>query len=83
MGVPEPQRMTYAAYLAAEELSSTKHEYLRGEVHAMPEGTPERAALLAAVVTELSVALRGRPCRVYSSELRVRIDAADLICMRA
>jgi Uma2 family endonuclease len=78
VGVPEPQHMTYAAYLAAEEVSDTKHEYLRGEVYAMAGGTPEHAALQAAVLTELVVALRGRPCRAYGSDLRVRIEATDL-----
>jgi Uma2 family endonuclease len=70
--------MTYAAYLAAEELSETKHEYLCGEVFAMAGGTPEHAALMAAITVELGTALRGRPCRVYSSELRIRIDVTDL-----
>lgn len=78
VGVPEPQHMTYAAYLAAEEVSDTKHEYLRGEVYAMAGGTPEHAGLMAAVLAELVVALRGRPCRAYTSELRVRIEATDL-----
>lgn len=75
---PQLDRMSYAAYLTAEEASDTKHEYLGGEVYAMAGGTPEHAALIAAVTGELVVALRGRPCRVYSSELRVRIDATDL-----
>ena len=70
--------MTYAAYLEAEEASPTKHEYLRGEVYAMAGGTPEHAALMMAVGAELTMALRGRPCRVYASELRIRIEATDL-----
>lgn len=70
--------MTYAAYLAAEEVSETKHEYLRGEVHAMAGGTPEHAGLQSAVLIELGVALRGRPCRAYGSDLRVRVEATDL-----
>jgi Uma2 family endonuclease len=70
--------MTYAAYLAAEEVSATKHEYLRGDVYAMAGGTPEHAALMAAATVELGLALRGRPCRLYTSELRVRIEATDL-----
>jgi Uma2 family endonuclease len=78
VGVPEAQHQTYAAYLAAEEVSDTKHEYLRGEVHAMAAGTPEHAGLMAAVLSELGVALRGHPCRVYGSLLRVRIDSTDL-----
>jgi Uma2 family endonuclease len=78
--VAEPQRdrMTYAAYLAAEQVSTTKHEYLRGKVYAMVGGTPEHAALIASAIVELGLALRGRPCRLYTSELRVRIEATDL-----
>lgn len=65
-------------YVRLEETSDTKHEFLRGEVFAMAGGTPEHARLAAAMIGELRVALRGRPCVVYSSDLRVRIDATDL-----
>jgi Uma2 family endonuclease len=70
--------MSYADYLAAEELSSVRHEFLRGTVYAMAGGTPEHAALAMAVGGELRNALAGRPCRVYGSDLRVRVDATDL-----
>jgi Uma2 family endonuclease len=71
-------RMTYAEYIAAEAASDVRHELLDGEVHAMAGGTPEHAALAAAFLGELRVALRGRPCRIYSSDLRVRIRATGL-----
>jgi Uma2 family endonuclease len=73
--------MTYAAYLAAEEISDVKHEYLRGEVFAMTGGTPTHARLAAAVIGELRNALAelaDHPCEVFTSDLRVRIDATDL-----
>lgn len=70
--------MSYAAYLEAEAASEHKHEYLRGEVFAMAGGTPEHTAIAAAVITELSVALRGRPCRVFGSDLRIRVEDTDL-----
>ena len=73
-----PQGMTYAEYLAAERRSDVKHEYLRGEAYAMAGGTPTHAGLAMAVGVALSNALAGRPCRVYGSDLRVRIDATDL-----
>ena len=41
--------MTYAEYLALEDVSPERHEYLRGEVYAMSGGTPEHAALEAAI----------------------------------
>ncbi len=70
--------MTYAQYLEAESAGSVRHEYLRGRVFAMAGGTPEHAALAMAFAIQLGAALRGRPCRVFGSDLRVRIDATDL-----
>ena len=41
-------------------------------------GTPEQGALAAAVICELGVALRGKPCRVFTSDVRVRVLATGL-----
>jgi Uma2 family endonuclease len=65
--------MSYAEYLAAEAVSDVRHEFLNGEVWVMAGGTPEHAALAAAISRELGVGLRGKPCRTYSSDLRVRV----------
>jgi Uma2 family endonuclease len=78
MAEPSPSRMTYSAYLAAEATADVKHEYLRGEVFAMAGGTPPHARLAAAVIGELRNALADRPCEVFTSDLRVRIEATDL-----
>lgn len=71
-------RMSYAEYLASEAKHEQRHEFLDGEVYAMAGGTPEHGALAAAVIRELGVALRDKPCRVYSSDVRVRIKATGL-----
>lgn len=71
-------RMEYGEYLALEERSGIKHEYLRGEVLAMAGGTPEHAALASAMTVALGTALRGRPCRLFSSDLRIRVAETDL-----
>ena len=42
-------RLTYSEYVAAEARSDTRHEYLDGCVYAMAGGTPEHAALAAAL----------------------------------
>lgn len=73
---PKP-RMTYAEYLALERTSAEKHEYLRGEVWAMAGGTPRHALMQANCSRLLGAALAGKPCGVYSSDLRVRIEATD------
>jgi Uma2 family endonuclease len=70
--------MSYAEYLAAEALSDVRHEFLNGEVWEMAGGTPEHAGLAAAISGELRGALRGKPCRVFSSDLRIRIQETGL-----
>ena len=74
--------MSYAEYLAFEESSAEKHGYLQGEVFAMSGGTPEHAALEAAMAGEFRNALEaaGKPCRVYSANLRARVEATDFAC---
>jgi Uma2 family endonuclease len=71
-------RYTFADYLAFEEGSNTKHEFLDGEIYGMAGGTPEHAALSVAVSSLLLSQLRGGPCRVFSSDLRVRARATGL-----
>lgn len=70
--------MTFAQYLAHEEASNVKHEYLDGEIYAMAGGTPEHAALAAAATVAIGAALGAGPCTVYSSDLRVRVQATGL-----
>lgn len=71
-------RHTLAEYLSIEDESPIRHEFLNGEIVAMAGGTPEHAALAAAVVTLLGGQLRGKPCRIYSSDLRLRVPASGL-----
>jgi Uma2 family endonuclease len=63
---------SYAEYLALESSSNVKHEFLAGQIYAMAGGTPEHAALAAAVIGLLFPQLRGGPCRAYDADLRVR-----------
>ncbi len=70
--------MTYAEYVAAEIVSSTKHEWLRGEVFAMAGGTFEHARLAMSLGGELRASLRDRPCGVLSSDLRIKVEATGL-----
>jgi Uma2 family endonuclease len=74
----EALSMTYADYVAAESTSECKHEWLDGEVFAMAGNTPEHAALAMSVGAELRAALRDRPCRVFSADLRVKVESTGL-----
>lgn len=75
--VSEP-RLSYASYLEAEARSEVRHEYLDGRVWAMAGGTPEHGALAMAVARDLGAALIDRPCRVFSSDVRLRVRATGL-----
>lgn len=72
------QRFTYEEYLRLEETASVRHEFLDGQVWAMAGGTPDHSAIAVNVATVLSNQLRSRPCRVFGSDLRIRVLATGL-----
>lgn len=79
MIAPAPRRrFTFRDYLDLEEASNVKHEYWAGEIYAMAGGTPEHAALSVAVSAAILDQLAGGDCRVFSSDLRVRVRATGL-----
>ena len=71
-------RCTPQEYLARERDARERHEYYHGEVFAMSGGTPDHSLIIANVNGELHNALKGRPCRVYESNLRVRVPRTTL-----
>lgn len=71
-------RYTYQDYVWLEEESSTRHEFLDGEIVAMAGGTPEHAAMAAEVIFQLREKLGKGPCRVFTSDLGVRVIATGL-----
>jgi Uma2 family endonuclease len=68
---------SFKDYLAVEQISTVRHEYLAGEIYAMAGGSVLHAALSASVFASLHGQLGGR-CRVYSSDLRIRVLATGL-----
>lgn len=68
---------TYEQYAMLEDESSIRHEYLDGEIYAMAGGSPDHAALAAAVIRLLGPLLPPSG-RVFTSDLRVRIAATGL-----
>jgi Uma2 family endonuclease len=78
MVVAKHHDFSFELYLQVEEDSGVKHEFLEGAVWAMSGGSPEHAAIAANVIALLSSQLRGRPCRVFSSDLRVQVLATGL-----
>jgi Uma2 family endonuclease len=70
--------LSASEYLASERGGSRKHEYSRGETFAMAGASRAHNLIVTNLVRELSTALRGQPCEVYPSDMRVRVASADL-----
>jgi Uma2 family endonuclease len=68
---------TYEEYLTLLEQSTLKLEYCDGVIYAMARGTLAHAALAAAMIAHLRQSLAGT-CSVFTSDLKVRIEATDL-----
>ncbi len=61
-------------YLQDELLAEFKHEYIDGEVYAMA-GTSENHNLLSLnIATELKNHLKGKPCKVFIADLKVKAE---------
>lgn len=60
-------------YLEGELVSQTKHEYLSGAVYAMAGAKNLHNEISTNILAALHSRLRGKPCRPYNSDTKVRI----------
>ena len=67
----EQDRYTEEQYLAWEENAAEKSEYVDGKIRAMSGGTEPHASIPMNIGALLWNALRGKPCRVLSSDMKV------------
>lgn len=68
---------TADGYLAWEERNPSKHEYLAGEIFAMVGATDAHVTITGNLFTLLRAHVRGRSCRVYIADMKLRVDTAD------
>jgi Uma2 family endonuclease len=75
---PVPQ-LSFEDWLAIERAAEDQRsEFVAGEVFAMTGATEQHNLIVANVVRELGIALKPKPCRVYPSDLKVRIEADNV-----
>ncbi|HEV2707884.1 MAG TPA: Uma2 family endonuclease [Pyrinomonadaceae bacterium] len=60
-------------YLAIERKAEYKSEYVDGVMYQMAGGSERHNLIAANLIISLGVQLRERPCRVYPSDLKVRV----------
>ncbi len=66
-------RMTEEEYLAFEEKSPVRHEYLGGYIHAMVGGTRAHNGIAVNLLVALKQQLRGSPCQVFMNDIKVKV----------
>ncbi|HEY9849724.1 MAG TPA: Uma2 family endonuclease [Leptolyngbyaceae cyanobacterium] len=65
-------------YLAGEELSPIKHEYIDGEVYAMAGASDPHATIAGNLFALLRNHVRGTGCRVYMADMKAYIETANI-----
>lgn len=67
------QKWTVEDYLAFDDESDIKHEYMDGEIYSMSGGTDKHSIIIANIGGALWQATKGTNCRSHSSEMRVKV----------
>ena len=73
----QPNFITIADYLAGEETSGVKHEYLGGTVHAMAGASNQHNTIATSAMLSIGSQLRGKPCQPFNSDTKVHIKLSD------
>lgn len=71
-------RITPQEYLIRERQASIKSEFYQGEIFAMGGGSANHSLIAANFVGEARNSLKGRPCAVFNSDLRVQVRSTGL-----
>ncbi len=66
--------ITPEEYLSAELNSECRHEYLGGHMYAMAGASEEHNIIALNIASALHIALRGKPCRAFINDMKVKID---------
>lgn len=75
-------RLTPEEYLALEESSTIRHEYVDGEIYAMAGGTDDHPddhnAIALNCASILKAHLRGSSCRAFISDVKTQLDSLNI-----
>jgi len=74
---PNTNNIPPEEYLAGEEVSSIKHEYINGQVYAMAGASDAHFTIAGNLFAMLRNYVRGSGCRVYMSDMKAHIETAN------
>jgi Uma2 family endonuclease len=69
---------TSEEYLALERKAEYKSEYINGQIYAMSGASREHILISVNLASELRTQVRGRPCEVYNSDMRVKVNPTGM-----
>lgn len=74
MGLPKfKTKMSVEDYLRSEKISSTKHEYIEGEVFAMAGSSDNHNFIAGDIYAALLIHLRNSDCQPFIGDIKVRV----------
>lgn len=74
-----PKRLfTPQEYLLLEDQAAYKSQYVAGEIYAMAGAEPEHVEIVTNIDFALKTLFGERPCRSYTTDLRVRASAGEM-----
>lgn len=78
MSIQPDTHISPEAYLLLERKAEVRSEYLNGEIFAMVGASREHNLIATNITREVSQQLKGKPCELYSTDMRVRVPATGL-----
>lgn len=73
MGAARQVLLSEAEYLALEEQSRVRHEYVDGSVYTTAGGSQRHNRIALNAASSLLSALRGKPCQVFISDVKLKV----------
>lgn len=70
--------LSVADYLAKEERSALRHEYVNGQVYAMTGASKSHNTIVLNIAARVRPALRGVPRRVFMTDMKVHVEQHNL-----
>lgn len=75
----QKQRWTRESYLAFDRASDEKHEFIDGNVCAMTGASENHNLINVNITIALGIQFRGRPCKLYANDMRVRLPSHNYV----
>jgi Uma2 family endonuclease len=72
-------KYTVEQYYDLEENEVYKSEFHDGEIFAMAGGSLEHSLIVASLLRELGIRLKGKTCMPCDSNLRIKVPATGLV----